>query len=185
LECKEKINPEYFALELLNALAYGALYPLLGFGTKWLYMSLFFSLVVVFVMADLETQEIPVHLQIALCLFAILRVLSSPMDPLYAIVCALAYFALVEFARILAKTFIKREVIGGGDLALIALSGLMLNMEYLPTFFLLVGTLGTIFGVVMVKIRKRGDNLFPFAPVIMLVLYILLLYHYSLPHSGG
>ncbi|MDR1494828.1 MAG: A24 family peptidase [Rickettsiales bacterium] len=185
LECKEKISPEYFVLESLNALVYGILYLLLGFSTKFLYMSLFFSVVAILIISDLETQEIPIHFQIPLYIFALLRVLFSPMDPLYALVCALAYFALVESARIIARNFLKREVIGGGDLALIALSGLMLNLEYLPIFFLLVGTLGTLFGLIMTKIRKKNDGpLFPFAPVIILVLYLLLLHHYMLSHSG-
>lgn len=187
LDCGEKIGLEYFLLESLNALVYGSLYLALGFGGRFLYMSLLFSLLTAITIADLRTQEIPIHFQIAFCIFALLRVLFSSMDPLYGIVCAIAYFALVEFARIVAKNFLGREVVGGGDLVLIALSGLMLNMEYLSAFFLATGLLGTLFGLARRKIRgnpRGGDESFPLTPVIALVLYSLLLHHYRLPHRG-
>ncbi|MDR2777404.1 MAG: hypothetical protein LBB24_01380, partial [Rickettsiales bacterium] len=86
-------------------------------------------------------------------------------------------------ARIAAKALVKVEVIGGGDLILMAMSGLMLTMEYVSIFFILVGVFGTILGVTL-KVRKKHSGPFPFTPIILPVLYFLLLHHYTLGHYG-
>ncbi|MDR1425598.1 MAG: prepilin peptidase [Rickettsiales bacterium] len=178
LNCGGKINLGYFLLEVINATVYGLLFFLLGFGVKFIYMSLLFSFLLAFVLSDIENQEIPIHLQIVLCIFILIRIVFSALDPIYAIVCAVAYFALVELARIAVKNLFNREMIGGGDLILIALSGLMLTFEYLAIFFVLLGVLGTIWGIIF-RLWKKKSGPFPFAPVIVLVLYSLLLHHYT------
>ncbi|MDR2777300.1 MAG: prepilin peptidase, partial [Rickettsiales bacterium] len=94
LDCGEKINPEYFIMELVNAVVYGLLSILFGFGAISFYMSLLFSLLLMIGLVDIRNQEVPVYLQLSLCIFVLLKVLFSPIDPLYAVACAAAYFAL-------------------------------------------------------------------------------------------
>lgn len=173
LECKEKISKKYFLIELINTLAYGLLFIFFGLNTSFFYRALLFSLLFLIALTDLENCEIPVILLVFLCIFAIVKVIFNPIDPLYSLLHAATYFIIIEVARFVTEKLTNREVIGGADTALITMSGLILDFKYISKFFIFIGLLGILFGLFWNS--RKNDKIFPFGPPIVLVLYILLL----------
>ena len=180
LNCGEKISIRYFLIEAINTIVYCCLFFIFGFSFYTFFLCLFFSLLFTIVIVDLENMIIPISLQFSLLFFIIIHILiNSKIDPLFSIVSAFIYFFIGELARIIV-TYIKKtdEVLGGGDSKLFALCGLMLGLYNITYFLLLVGVFGFISGLLWKYIKK--EDISPFAPAIVLSLFILVLKYYFL-----
>ena len=180
LSCGEKISIRYPLIEIINAFVYCYLFLIFGFSFYAFFLGLFFSLILSIIVVDLESMKIPVYLQLALLFFIIIHILINyKIDPVLSIISGIVYFFIGELARIIVEKIKKTdEVLGGGDSKLFALCGLMLGLNNIAYFLLLVGILGIVFGLFWKYIKK--ENIFPFAPAIMLSLFFLILKYYIL-----
>lgn len=180
LNCGNKISIRYPLIELVNTIAYCCLFLIFGFSFHTFLLCIFFSIILSIIVIDLESMEIPIYLQICLLIFAILHILINfEVDPLLSICSAVIYMAIGELARIIVEKIKKTDkVLGGGDSKLFALCGLILGLYNITYFLLLVGFFGFIFGMCWKIIKK--EDIFPFAPAIVLSLFILVLKYYIL-----
>jgi prepilin signal peptidase PulO-like enzyme (type II secretory pathway) len=176
LECGEKINPRYFIIELINTFSYILIFLIFGACPTTFYLCFLFSLLLMITIIDLEHYEIPEYTQILLGFFAILHILFNPIDPLYALFCALMYFAIIELVRIITEKIKKREVLGGGDTKLITICGFFLGIKVVGIFLFTAGVFGVIFSVIWKLLKKT--EVFPFAPAIVMSLFILIIKYY-------
>lgn len=177
LDCGEKIGARYFLVEVINTLAYGLIYFNFGFSFVSFYLSLLFSLLLMTSVIDIENYEIPLYTQIALILFAIVHIIVNPVNPVLLIVSGVIYFFVIEMARKLLERYKKTEVLGGGDIKLVALCGVFLGLKNLGFFFSIAGIVGVLFALIWKK--KFKNNIFPFAPSLLFSLFILLFIFYK------
>jgi leader peptidase (prepilin peptidase)/N-methyltransferase len=129
------------------------------------------------IIIDLEHYEVPLCTQILLLIFAIVHIVFNPINPVYSAFCSLTYFVIIEFARIITEIIKKKDVLGGGDTKLVTICGFFLGIKDIPVFLLLTGIFGVFFSIGWKLLKKK--EIFPFAPAIVMSLFILVLKYYG------
>lgn len=163
--CGNKISWIYPIIELCCGLLFLAVFlhstSFTGVLTGWLLISL---LLIIFV-SDLSEMMIPDKVLIVfLILFAGLRILV-PMHPWWD---PAAGFA-AGFLMLLAIAYLSKGGMGGGDIKLFAVLGVILGLQGVITSFLLSALYGALFGSIglLSGYIKRGQPV-PFGPFIVL-----------------
>ena len=95
-------------------------------------------------------------------------------DLLYSTFSALIYFAMIFVSSLIVSKWKKKDAIGGADLKLITICGLVLGILALPLFFLFSGLFGIVFGLAWQKIKK--NEYFPFGPALIASFLFLIFY---------
>ena len=128
----------------------------------------------IMIVSDLETYTIPDSTQLALLITAIIFNLYNGFDLLYSTFSALIYFAMIFVSSLIVSKWKKKDAIGGADLKLITICGLVLGILALPLFFLFSGLFGIVFGLAWQKIKK--NEYFPFGPALIASFLFLIFY---------
>lgn len=171
--CKTKIPIRDFLVEVLNASVY------LLTAILFLNQSILFSIVacltitvlIIVACIDLDYMLIPNSLLIAFIIFAIVLMIFYPFGNFvnHFIGCAVGGgFLLIVYG--LGFAFVKREVVGLGDIKLMAVLGLLLGWKNIIVAYLIAFIVA---GVVLlcVKIASKDKTKFkeyPFAPFLAL-----------------
>lgn len=173
--CKEKISPRYPIIELGNATLW--LLSFVLFKGDWggiVLSCVFFSILLVITGIDLDIQEIPNGLVLAILLLGIIKFILSFFygsvkwyEYLIGAVCVSLPFLIIAL--------ITGGGIGGGDIKLSVAVGLFLGwkLTLLGAFFgIVIG--GIISIILMIKYKKSGTM--PLAPSLALGFSISLLF---------
>ncbi len=173
--CYAKISKIYPALEILTALLFVATYfvfkdDLIAFG---------FILFVVYCLLitsiiDLETYSVPNIFLLVLMIFGIFYCVLSNKTGLVSIASGVIIFLLMLGGGKLMSVILKRDSIGFGDVVLIPVLALFLNVKFIPYFVMLAGILGIMFGKAWH--RLTGSEQFPFIPPISVAFICLCFY---------
>lgn len=150
--CGQKISPLYPLMELTTGVLYAFAYYQIGFSLELIIALLFVSLLVIITVSDLSYMIIPdkVLLPFAIA-FLILRWII-PTSPWWdSLVGAAVGFAVLFFIAIVSK-----GGMGGGDIKLFFVIGLVLGtMNTLLTLFL-ASLIGSVVGIYVLKKTGKG-----------------------------
>ncbi len=153
--CGHKISPQYPIIEALNAVLWVVTFIFNGINlTSLLYCGMISALIALSVI-DWRTHEIPDGFHIFI---GILGVIGTAVDyknwPLHVI----GFFAV---SVLLALIFIvsKGNAIGGGDVKLMAVCGLLTGWKIIAAGFVLGCVLGSIIHLNIMKVTKAGHVL--------------------------
>lgn len=162
--CKSKISIMYPIVEIFSAILAYALYVKFGYGFDTLFISLsvllFFALCVI----DLRTLEVPDSVNFVALIFAIIGGILHFGDFLFVVASSLSlagFFTLLRFAM---QNITKKDVLGEGDIIVIATIGALLGWKI--TFFAIF--LSAIFALVVLLILSKKDCKVPFVPFLFL-----------------
>ncbi len=164
--CQHKISPIYPLIEFATGLLFVFSYWKIGFDWELLVALLLISMCVIIVVSDSRYMLIPNKILLFFApLFILLRLFVSPQIPWWDILLG----AVVGFGLLLLIAVISRGGMGGGDIKLFALLGLILGLTDVLLAFFLSTVFGTFFGVIglLLKKVKRGKPM-PFGPYIVL-----------------
>ena len=176
--CGAKVSVRYLVTELLFALL--TLLCLLRFDLtvlclrNWIFLCCLFCLSLV----DLETMVIPNGcLIVAVCAWLAALPLLRPgwRVILNSLIAALLFGGGILLLSLLMDRLLKRESLGGGDVKLLAVTGLYLGI--VGSLFQLI--LACVLGLVFVLVRRRAGSKrepFPFGPAIAAAAYLVLLW---------
>ncbi len=166
--CKEKISARYFWIELSAGLFFCYIFSQFGANTQsFLYLLLGLSLLVI-VVTDLEHYMIPDSMQIFLALLAI-PVIYLQQRSISEVFWSFAFCTLIGLGlKYGYKWLLKKEGLGFGDVKLIAIVGLYLNLSSLALFFLLAGIIGIISALIW-RLMGKGQ-VFPFGPALAIAM---------------
>lgn len=176
--CRESISP---------------MYPLVELGNGFLYMFIFFvkesgnygnipdyatflycfmaSILIVISIIDMKTFEIPIELNISILVIGLIHVgLDYKNFSQYVI----GFFVISVLLYILYVVS-KGAAIGGGDVKLMAVSGLFLGYKDIFLAFLLGCILASIIHIILMRINKAGRVL-AMGPYLSLGIFIAMLY---------
>lgn len=169
--CKTKISPQYPIIETITGMLFLLLY--LKFGLIWLLpINLgLTALMIVITLIDFRYMIIPNGLVIAGLVIGAVQLLASIFTlgifenwSVYAIgffAGGLPLFLIAAFCTYV----LKKDAIGGGDIKLMAMAGLILGWKLIiPAYF--IGILvGAVISIVLLATgrKKRGDEI-PFGP---------------------
>lgn len=180
--CGAKYSPRYMIVELLNAVLWTALYLKLGLTTIFAFYAFVTSVLVVITFIDLDLKIIPDRLNISLLVIGLIFnvflnwfTCAQSAGRLNFIIDGFIGF-LIGGLLFLAIAVITGAM-GGGDIKLMAVLGLILGWQSILVIILLSFVIGAIISLILLitKIKDRKDEI-PFGPFIALATYIALLY---------
>ena len=158
-QCRTKISPQYFIVELLNGVLWVLTFLFCGIRWMSIVYCLFISTLLVIAVIDWRTFEIPIGLNICIL---VLGVTATALEywqwPLHLI----GFFA-VSVPLLIIYLVTKGRGIGGGDIKLMAVAGLLLCWKLILVGFIL----GCLFAVVIHLLRMKitkAEHVLAFGP---------------------
>lgn len=160
-------------MELITGILFVLAY--LRFGISWeLAVALvFYSLLVVLTVSDLAYMLIPDKFLLFFgSILVVLRIIE-PLDPWWDSVVG----AVLGFSILLLIAIISKGGMGGGDIKLFLVIGLVLGTVHSLVVLGLASVIGLIFGIISLRLSKQGRKTpIPFGPSIALAAVIVHLY---------
>ncbi|MFC5591144.1 prepilin peptidase [Sporosarcina soli] len=150
--CGSKISPLYPFMEFVTGGLFALSYYQLGFSAELVVSLLFMSLLVIITVSDIAYMLIPdkVLLPFAVLLFVVR--LFIPLEPWWDSIVG----AVVGFLVLFLIAVVSKGGMGGGDIKLFFVIGLVLGtMQTLVTLFL-AALIGSIVGVIVLKRTGQG-----------------------------
>lgn len=174
--CGVKISPIYMVTELVTGLLFAFAYWQLGWQPELAVALFFISLLVIINVSDIAYMLIPDKILLFFLPLLIVARIFAPLDNWWDSIVG----AMVGFGILLLIAIISKGGMGGGDIKLFFLIGLVLGtLDALLTLFL-ASIIGMIVGIIVLKVRGQGRKTpVPFGPSIALAAIIV--YFYSDP----
>jgi len=162
-QCKARINSLYPIVELMTGLLFFTSPLILGWSSELFIAWTLISLLMIIFVSDVSYMIIPDRVLLLFTLLFFIERLFIPLNPWWdSIVGATLGFVLLLFIAILSK-----GGMGGGDIKLYALLGLVLGTRIVLLSFFLAILFGTLFGIIGLATGKlKRKNPIPFGPFI-------------------
>ena len=161
--CGTKISWVYPAMELVTGVLFALAYAMLGFSVELIVALLFVSLLVIITVSDFAYMLIlnKVLLPFAIVLFG-LRILS-PLTPWWDSLLG----AAIGFGVLLLIALVSKGGMGGGDIKLFFVIGLVLGTVHTLLTLFLAALVGSVVGILVLRRTKQGRKTpIPFGPSI-------------------
>ena len=154
-KCGTRISIQYPIIEAANGILYVLIFLRYGLTIETLLYCLLFSALLALSVIDFRTFEIPVGFNIFILILGLIRVATDYKNWLLYLI-GLVSVSLFLFA-IFAIT--KGRGIGGGDVKLMAATGLLLGWKLNLLGFVMGCILGSIIHIIRMKVSKEGRTL--------------------------
>lgn len=163
--CKASISPFYPIFELLTGLLFVVSPLLLGWSSELFVSWTLISLFIIITVSDLKYMIIPDKVLLFFSIVFIIERFFFPLHPWWSSLLG----AAVGFTLLLVIAIVSKGGMGGGDIKLFAVIGLVLGAKLVLVSFFLSTFLGTIGGIVGMAIGKsKKKQPIPFGPYIAL-----------------
>lgn len=171
--CGAKISPIYLITELVTGILFAFTVWNLGLTIETAVALIFISLLTIIVVSDFAYMLIPDKVLLFFLPFLVVGRILSPLDPWWDSLLG----AVVGFGILYLIAIVSKGGMGGGDIKLFFLIGLVLGtLNSLLTLFL-AAFIGMIVGIVVLKVRNQGRKTpVPFGPSIALAAIIVYFY---------
>lgn len=162
--CKTRIPISYLIIEIVTGILYSVSYHSFGLSHNFVISLIFISALIVIIVSDIEymiiLDEIIASTSIIIILlYLIFFGLDYTVDK---IVGGILSFATMYMIKILGDKLFKKESMGGGDIKLMFLFGLVIGY-YLSICDIFLATF-IAFPIAIYILLRRKDNLIPFGP---------------------
>lgn len=171
--CGVKVSPIYAFTELVTGLLFAFATWQLGITWELAVALLFISLLVIINVSDIAYMLIPDKILLFFLPLLIVGRILSPLEPWWDSIVG----AVLGFSLLLLIAIISKGGMGGGDIKLFLLIGLVLGtFNTLLTLFL-SSVIGMFIGVIVLQIRRQGRKTpVPFGPSIAIAAIIVYFY---------
>lgn len=173
-KCHSKIPISYFVVELMTGLIFAVCYHSFGFSINLLVALVFVSSLITIIISDIEymiiLDEVLVVGTLAIVLIYIFGLGFT--QTAYHIYSGLGAFIAMYALKIAGDKAFKKESLGGGDIKLMFLFGLVLGFPmsictiFLATFI--------AFPVALIILISSKENIIPFGPFLSMSAIIML-----------
>lgn len=163
--CGAKVSPIYCVTEIATAVLFVISYLKFGFTAELAVALLFMSLLLIIVVSDLAYMLIPNKILLFFLPLLIIARIFSPLDPWWDSLLG----AVIGFGILLLIAVISKGGMGGGDIKLFFLIGLVLGTVHTLLTLFLASLIGMVVGIIVLKVRGQGRRTpIPFGPSIAL-----------------
>ncbi len=171
--CGVKISPIYMVTELVTGVLFAFAYWQIGWNPELVVALLFISLLVIINVSDIAYMLIPDKVLLFFLPLLIAARIFAPIDNWWDSIAG----AFISFGLLLLISIISKGGMGGGDIKLFFLIGLVLGtLDAILTLFL-ASVIGMIVGVIILKLRGQGRKTpVAFGPSIALAAIIVYFY---------
>ena len=166
-KCKAKISVQYPLIEALNGVLYLIVFLRYGVSIETLLYCLMASALLALSIIDFRTFEIPLGFNVFIAVLGLVRVLTDLTNwQEYAV----GFFA-VSVVLYIIYVFTKGRGIGGGDIKLMAASGLLLGWKCNILAFLLGCIIGSVIHLRRMRFTK-AERVLAMGPYLSIGIYI-------------
>ena len=174
-KCKAKLSVQYPLVELLNGLLYVLVVAVNGLTIESLLYCLMFSALVTLSVIDFRTYEIPLGINLFILTLGLVRVALDYQNFLNYLIGFLSVSGFLYLLFLLTKG----RGIGGGDIKLMAVSGLMIGWKCNLLALAFGCIIGSIIHVIRMKVSKE-DHVLALGPYLSVGIMIAALWGYDL-----
>jgi len=171
--CGAKISPIYCVTEFVTGLLFAFATWQLGIVPELAVALLFISLLVIIVVSDIAYMLIPDKILLFFLPFLLICRLVSPLTPWWDSLLG----AVIGFGILFLIAIISKGGMGGGDIKLFFLIGLVLGTVHTLLTLFLASVIGMIVGIIVLKAKGQGRKTpVPFGPSIAAAAIIVYFY---------
>lgn len=174
-KCKTKLSVQYPLVELLNGLLYVLVVAVNGLTIESLLYCLMFSALVTLSVIDFRTYEIPLGINLFILTLGLIRVALDYKNFLNYLIGFLSVSGFLYLLFLLTKG----RGIGGGDIKLMAVSGLMIGWKCNLLALAFGCIIGSVIHVIRMKVSKE-DHVLALGPYLSVGIMIAALWGYDL-----
>ncbi len=168
--CGEKIHWVYPLMEFITGGLFALSFWQIGFQPELIIAILFMSLLVIITVSDIAYMLIPDKVLLPIGALLLVLRLIIPLDPWWDSLLG----AALGFGILLLIAIVSKGGMGGGDIKLFFVIGLVLGVSgtFMTLFF--ASLIGSIAGIIMLRINNEGRKTpVPFGPSIALAAVIV------------
>ncbi|MCG3729955.1 prepilin peptidase [Vibrio cincinnatiensis] len=177
--CQASISARYPLIELLTALSSWVVASHFGLSGYSLALLFFTYVLIAATFIDFDCMLLPDQLTLPLMWAGISLALLgiSPLSLTDSVIGAITGYLCLWSIYWLFKGLTGKEGMGYGDFKLLAALGAWFGWQLLPLIILLSSFVGLIFGIVQLRLQKRGiDKAFPFGPYLAMAGWLAMLW---------
>lgn len=174
-KCKEPIGSIYFLMELLSGALFALCYKVFGISPNFFLAVIVASLVIIIFVSDSKYMIIndsPLVVS-AILIFLIKWYDVGIVNALMSLVSGLVIFGVAYLLRLFGYLAFKQEALGGGDIKLSFIAGMLVGVKLGIVYIVLASFLA--FPYALYITFKNKDNMLPFGPFLISSLLIVFL----------
>ena len=171
--CKKKISMFYPIFELATGLLFAISYLIFGFTIDFWIAITFISMLLIVIISDYQTMIIPDSILVvsSIVLLIELTIKNGLSNIGSSIIDALIPFIIMFLLKKFGDFIFKKESMGGGDIKLMAVLGLVLGYEVAILSIFLASFIALPISLYILK--KNKSHIIPFGPFLALSAIIL------------
>lgn len=177
MKCKSKISIFYPLFELISGLLFMFTYMSFGFSLDFIIAITFISMMIIVTVSDFLYMIIPDEVLIffGIVIFIEMIFISGIGSAFISVLNGCASFIIMFIIKKIGDFIFKRESMGGGDIKLMFISGMVLTFP-ISTLSIFVGSFIGIIPALLYS-KKHPEGIIPFGPLLALGSIVLLLFH--------
>lgn len=173
-KCKQKISWFYPIFEFLSGILFMLSYIVFGLTFNCLLSILFVSMLLIIIVSDYQTMIIPDEVLIVFSVLILtLKYVIGSFDLLgISLLNGLGSFVFMFLLKLLGDFIFKKESMGGGDIKLLGVYGIVLGFPLSIVSVFLAAIIGLPISLIFLKVKKSHEIPFgPFLAVSALILW--------------
>ena len=177
MKCKSKISIIYPIFEFISGLLFMFTYMSFGFSLDFIIAITFVSMMIIVTVSDFLYMIIPDEVLIffGIVIFIEIIFISGISSAFISVLNGCASFIIMYIIKKIGDFIFKRESMGGGDIKLMFISGMVLTFP-ISTLSIFVGSFIGIIPALLYS-TKHPEGIIPFGPLLALGSIVLLLFH--------
>lgn len=172
--CGQKVSWFYPIFEFFSGLLFSISYLKFGFSFDLIISLLFVSMLLIIIISDYQTFIIPdqVLISSSICLIIVLLMQKGFTGMLWSVLNGVISFGIMFLIKLLGDLIFKKESMGGGDIKLLFVFGLVLGWQA-SILSIFVGSFVGL-PISLIKLRKDSSHIIPFGPFLAIGAIVLL-----------
>lgn len=173
--CGDKISWFYSIFEFTTGVLFCVSYLVFGFSIELVIALTFISMLLIVIISDYQTMTIPDELLAFSGLLLIIELsIKNGLNVGENILDGIIMFSIMYLIKILGDKIFKKESMGGGDIKLMFIYGLVLGWPLSCISICLASFIGLPISLIMIK--KTHDHEIPFGPFLAIAAIILVIF---------
>lgn len=174
-KCKEKISWFYPLFEFSSGILFSLSYLKYGFSLECLLSIVFISMLLIIIISDYQTMTIPDSILIFFSfLIIIIKYFMIGFNGLgYSILDSIISFTFMLLLKLFGDFLFKRESMGGGDIKLLAVFGLVLGFEMSIVSVFIAAIIA--FPISLILLKRNSSHEIPFGPFLAIAAIIIMI----------
>ena len=172
--CKSKISPFYPIFEFTTGLLFAISYLIFDYKIEFFIAITFISMLLIIIISDYQTMIIPDSVLIVGSILLIFELyIKNGLNVYVNILDGIISFGIMFLLKKFGDFLFKKESMGGGDIKLMGVIGLVLGFKLSIITIFLASIIGLPISLII--LLKNKTNIIPFGPFLSISAIILML----------